>query len=479
MLEKLSSKNHIAFFVLLSIYVIFAIRFSPVFEQIGYDKEVFQYIGMLIKNHLAPYTNAFDNKPPIIYLINYMGVLLTPNSTWGVFIILNSLGFFSAWLIYKLALNELKTSLIPLLIGISFIVIMNSNYLVEGGNMTRQLVAFLTTFILYIVFTFKKTAIKNAIIGFIIGIIFFTQQNEVLGGLVLSGYYLMFESDFNFQTKRNIIKNSAFFFLGLLISFLGVLLIIQHWNNYNDFINQVFLFNFSQYIEHKSFLTKIALVIFKLLKVIIINKILLVISIVILVNLWIQKRDILLPINSKWIVVFVAFMFQILSTSISGKDYNHYFLMFIPYFICFLIFSIDIKNPCYNKFFIAIWLLALGFHSIKNISYQKPDNSLLNSITNEVKSVKNMNGQFYTLDASYLRVNFNLNIIAPSKHIYIHYSNEEFAKTVSKDLQKNNTKYVLFKIEDEEFIPQVLKSFITSNYKEKIIHKGHILFERL
>ena len=291
MQEKVSYKEYFMFFILILVYGIFAIRYSPIFERLGSDKEVFQYIGMLIKNNQFPYSDAFDHKPPVIYLVNYLGVILTPNSTWGIFVILNSLGFFSALLIYKLAVNQFKNVVLALLLYASFFFINNSNYILEEGNLTRQLAAFLTVGILFIVFTGKKTNLKNALIGFLIGVIFFTQQNEILGGLVLSGYYLLFEKKFKFHTLKTIIKNSAFFALGLLIPFVGILLIINHWNNYNDFINQVFLFNFSNYIEDKSFLTKIGTVIYEFAKIVYVNKVLLVISFFIIINLFLNRRN--------------------------------------------------------------------------------------------------------------------------------------------------------------------------------------------
>jgi len=478
MQEKVSYKEYFMFFILILVYGIFAIRYSPIFERLGSDKEVFQYIGMLIKNNQFPYSDAFDHKPPVIYLVNYLGVILTPNSTWGIFVILNSLGFFSALLIYKLAVNQFKNVVLALLLYASFFFINNSNYILEEGNLTRQLAAFLTVGILFIVFTGKKTNLKNALIGFLIGVIFFTQQNEILGGLVLSGYYLLFEKKFKFHTLKTIIKNSAFFALGLLIPFVGILLIINHWNNYNDFINQVFLFNFSNYIEDKSFLTKIGTVIYEFAKIVYVNKVLLVISFFIIINLFLNRRnEKKRNIDSKWIVIFIALIFQILSTSISGKGYGHYFLMFIPYVVCLFVFSFNSKEPNYTKLFSIVLVGALLFHSVKILPYQKPDNSLLKVITKEVASVKDKKGQFYSLNGRYLRVNFNLNIPSPSKHIYAHFMNEAVAEEIMNDLQFNKTKYVLFDTGDAQIIPQSLKSFIALNYVEVLTYQEHVLFE--
>lgn len=476
---KTSYKDYLIYFILFLVYLVFAIRYSPLFESIGADKEVFQYIGMLIKNHQFPYSDAFDHKPPVIYLINYLGVLLTPKSTWGVFIILNSLGFFSAILIYKLASNYLKNVILPIFLCISFFCINNSNSLLEEGNLTRQLAAFLTVGIIFIVFGAKKTNLRSVAIGALIGIIFFTQQNEILGGLALSWYYLLFKEKFNFYTFKTILKNVSFFLLGVLIPFVGILLIINQWNNYNDFIYQVFLFNFSNYIEDKSFIAKIGVVIYEFAKIVFKIKVLLVISLLIIINLFLnRKNEKKWDIDSKWIVVFIALIFQILSTSISGKDYGHYFLMFTPYVVCLFVFSFNSKESNYKNYFSLALIAALIFHTVKTLPYQKQDTSLLELITKKVISVKDTKGQFFSLNGRYLRVNFNLNSPAPSKHIYTHFMSEDVAKEVIQDLQINQTKYVLYDIGDADIIPQSLQSFVALNYEEVIAYQGHILFEK-
>ena len=100
---------------------------------------------------------------------------------------------------------------------------------------------------------------------FLIGVIFFTQQNEVLGGSFLIIYYIVFEKDFDFSSLKKKRLNIGYFLLGLSIPFISMLLIINYWNNFNDFINQVFLFNFSSYINKDSFLKKALKVCYRLL----------------------------------------------------------------------------------------------------------------------------------------------------------------------------------------------------------------------
>lgn len=479
--EKASYKEYFLFFLLMLIYVVFAIRYSPIFERLGSDKEVFQYIGMLIKNNQYPYTHAFDHKPPVIYLVNYLGVLLTPKSTWGVFVILNSLGFFCTILIYKIASIKIKGFVLPLLIAIAFALIGNSNNILEEANLTRQLTAYFTIIILFIVFVTKRSNSKILWVGSLIGIIFFTQQNEILGGLILAGYYLLFKEDFKLNTLRKSFKSFIFFTVGLATPFVGVFLIINHWDNYHDFLNQVFLFNFNSYIDNKSFITKIIDVIYKFAKIVFVNKMLLIIFFITFFNLIVDlKKEKKWHLDSKLIVLFIALIMQIISTSISGRSFGHYFLMFIPYVICFFIFSYNQHqyNSIYIKYVCVFLIGSFIFQTVRILPYQKSDKSLLKAITKEVSSVENKSGQFYSLNGRYLRVNFNLNIVSPSKHIYAHFMSDEVANEIIEDLVTKKTKYVLYDTGDALIIPDSLKTFMASNYKEVLRLQEHILFER-
>ena len=151
--------------------------------------------------------------------------------------------------------------------------------------------------------------------------------------------------------------------------------------------------------------------------------------------------------------------------------------MFIPYIICLFIFSFSYIKPNYVNYLQFFFAGTLIFHTVKALPYPKSDNSLLETITKEVSTVKGIKGQFYSLNERYLRVNFNLNITSPSKHVYAHFMNDDVAKEIIEALQTNKTKYVLFDKGDASIIPESLQSFITVNYKEVLTYQEHILLE--
>lgn len=476
MLEKTTFKTYLPYFIITITYLIFSLPSSPFFEGLGWDREIFQYIGMTIKNNLHPYSDTFDHKPPVIYLLNYLGVLLTPNSTWGIYLIMNVIGFFSSILIYQLSLLKNKKVILSIIITVLFISLINYPSLVQGGNLTRQFTTFLNTIILFIVFSTKKSKFNCAFLGFLIGVIFFTQQNEILSGSVLIIYYLLFDNGFTFYPLRKSLLKIGYFILGLLIPFTSILLIINHWNNFDDFINQVFLFNFDSYVNKEPFFKKVLNVCY-----IFFTKLLPGVAIVVLllgVNLsYIINKGKKIKITPSLVVIAVSLILQIISTSISGQLYGHYFLMFIPYIICIFIFFSKYKNCKYLDFCLyglAIIVIAISLTRI--ILYRKPDKSLYKLVIEKVDSVKNTSGQFYTFDTGYLRVNFELNINSPSKYVYTHFFDKEQYNSLIKDFEINNTKYIL--LGSKENISKELKLFISSNYNEEIKYNDYILYQK-
>ena len=200
----------------------FLIPSSPPYSGIGFDREIFQYIGMIIDHNMVPYTDAFDHKPPVIYLLNYLGFICTPNSTWGIFILLNILGFIAAILVYKASFLRTKNILLSICISLIFISLSNLYVFQEGGNLTRQVTAHLTIFIIYISFFYRTTFWSTLLSGFLLGLIFFTQQNEVLAPAVILVSSSLFNKEFALLPLKKILIHYSFLLLGFIITCLSL-----------------------------------------------------------------------------------------------------------------------------------------------------------------------------------------------------------------------------------------------------------------
>src|SRR5690606_38074978 len=100
-----------------------------------HDSSMFTYFGYAMNNGKIMYTEIFDHKGPIIFILNYIGVLLSTANFTGVYMIeflsLFLFFVFTYWL-SKLWLQNYE-SLIPLIVEAIVLV-----FFLEGGNLTEE-----------------------------------------------------------------------------------------------------------------------------------------------------------------------------------------------------------------------------------------------------------------------------------------------------------------------------------------------------
>ena len=85
-MEKINRNSYI--FTLIAIVLLFSIFSSPLYMPLpDRDSGVFLYIGKQILAGEKPYLDIWDHKGPALYLINVIGVLIDPDTQWGVWLI--------------------------------------------------------------------------------------------------------------------------------------------------------------------------------------------------------------------------------------------------------------------------------------------------------------------------------------------------------------------------------------------------------
>src|ERR687897_1148030 len=63
------------------------------------DSGVFLYVGWRFLNGDMPYRDVWDHKPPLIYFVDALGIALTPDSLWGIWVLRFLFIFFSLFFI--------------------------------------------------------------------------------------------------------------------------------------------------------------------------------------------------------------------------------------------------------------------------------------------------------------------------------------------------------------------------------------------
>src|SRR5688572_811949 len=99
------------------------------------DSGVFLYVGWRLLNGDIPYRDVWDHKPPLIYFVDALGIALTPNSLWGVWVLRFLFIFFTFFFIYKLLDREFG-----IFAALAGTVTLTSGLLtiLEKGNVTEE-----------------------------------------------------------------------------------------------------------------------------------------------------------------------------------------------------------------------------------------------------------------------------------------------------------------------------------------------------
>lgn len=470
-------------------------------------------MGMLIYNGGIPYTDAFDHKPPIIYLLNFLGHCLTPNSAWGGFIILNIIGFLSVILVYRVAKKIIVSPSFSYILTLLYIAFINTHTFIRGGNYTRQVAAYLVVYIIASSILYKKTKYLLGIIGVLFSLIFFTQQNEVIALFPLLGLLFFTKQSTTlistakgiaanqtmsepfqlstifsirgvknylaFDNWKNIRTHLLYFSIGATLPMLGLLFLFAYWHNFNEFIYQAFSFNFEFYTDSgQNYFYKLLKTTKKILRV--------YPPLVILLLLAIDYTFLRVRTISKiQLALLSGLLLQLFSTAISGKAYHPYYLLFLPYALFFAIYAFQNFKSASSYFIRFTILLILGYlvyikaNSVAKISYVKKPTALTSSIA----KIAGKKGALYVFDPSYLWLNTDYNIIAPSKWVYSHFafynSDPEglVLDTIVQDINKYETTYILMPTLDERY--QAFHQLIEEKYVATEVRDGdYVLYRR-
>src|SRR6185369_6931738 len=70
------------------------------------DSGVFLYVGWRFLSGDIPYRDVWDHKPPLIYFVDALGLSLTPDSLWGIWLLQFIFIFMTFFLIYRVLDRE-------------------------------------------------------------------------------------------------------------------------------------------------------------------------------------------------------------------------------------------------------------------------------------------------------------------------------------------------------------------------------------
>ncbi len=219
---------------------------NPMISYPGRDSGIFLYIGSLILKGKIPYRDVWENKGPLVFYINALGLALTGGSRWGIWL-LEFVFLFAASYIGYLTLKKLM-GVIPAIIG-TFIAVSAAGNVLQGGNFSEEyslLFSFMAIFFFLKSIEEPGSKIHNIIIGATLGLNILLRPNNISAQAAIAGaYFLMAIFDRNW---RQFIHRAIQIALGMLILLIPALLYFAAHDSLIEMFNVVIVFN-AQYSE--------------------------------------------------------------------------------------------------------------------------------------------------------------------------------------------------------------------------------------
>jgi 4-amino-4-deoxy-L-arabinose transferase-like glycosyltransferase len=215
----------------------------------GRDSGVFLYSGWRIVNAEVPYVNFWDHKPPLIYFINALGLALSGNSRWGVWLLeLVSLAT-AAILSLRIYRNNYDSTTAILTTALW---LLTFSFMIGKGNLTTEYALPLQFLCLFFALSAEnKASVRRSgfLIGLTSGLLLLLKQNTV--GIPLAILIYITASRLLTRRYREFITYAVSITAGFL--FLIAIWIAYLLANHAlfDFWDQAFRYNFA-YIARAS-----------------------------------------------------------------------------------------------------------------------------------------------------------------------------------------------------------------------------------
>lgn len=334
-------KNKVFWLLLGLSLLFFLLRIPSLIEPNWYgDEGIYQVIGKALKDGRKLYTEIWDNKPPILYIV--YAIFNGDQFLVRTFSLL--IGILTLLLFYKLAIRILinhRASIIstfiftvllatPVLEGnianaenfllapiiTAGIIIYGVSHIGDNSKKLNQKLI-LAGFLLGLAFMLKTVAIFDFLAFFLFIIIFKLPQNTQLRKLNLKFY--KFRIKLHYLTiselKKLVNKSLLHYIIAFLIPvFITALYFISN-NNFYDFASAVFLSNINYVGVENKLLFPQGLLIFK------------IIALLISIYIIFLKRN---SFSKSQIFVLIWFVVSIFNTNFSGRPYTHYTLLLLP-----------------------------------------------------------------------------------------------------------------------------------------------------
>lgn len=480
--------------VLLLVTMILSVSLFPTLTGVGHDKQVFIYGAMTIWKGQIPYKSFFDHKPPLIFLFL---ALAWPFKAWGYYL----LGVLTKWIaslfIYKAARHYKLSN--PWLYPLIFLICLLPPFILMSGLLTREYAACFLA-ILFSVMLINPGK-KYLLTGFLCGLVFHMQQEELILAFPFVMYYLFSKPVDGAKANAALfVKRTMLMAAGFLMITAPLIIWIAVNGGLSDYWEQSYLFNFFVYESRRPILYKVT----GTLSILFHTRFMFLMFPLLALHAYyiIKRRNAALHL-----ACFFTLLISLVVKTFAGRiiDYiavYHYLLTFSAFAaVSILVLAKENEQYVPEKYlkpmalifsaglFFVMW--KNSFSSIRKLKYSETYFHI-EELTQRLQDVRNKDGQLYVMGHTpFLGLNNNLNVLSPSKWVYTtqysqHLENFDKDGNVIKEiiasLEKNKTTYVLdfylINPVDRKAFQEQWEDYLKKNYTEQYKKGDYILFKR-
>jgi hypothetical protein len=241
--NRLKISDCIQYLILLGLILFVLIPVTPTNMPVASrDSGVFLYSGWRLINGDIPYVDFWDHKPPLIFFINALGLLISGSSRWGIWVI----EFISLSLAAILGFKLIKKAFDSFTaIYLSFIWLFTLTFMLEGGNYTTEYtlpIQFGCIWLFLISENKSSYKWRGVAIGALSALAFFFKQNTI--GILIAIVTYVLLSGFLSHRSRRILPTLATILAGFIFIAGSLITLFAAWGALDEFWNSAFQFNF-------------------------------------------------------------------------------------------------------------------------------------------------------------------------------------------------------------------------------------------
>lgn len=457
----------------------------------GSDSAFFMFFGKAMNHGLLPYIDLFDHKGPYLFFIQWIGQLIAEGKI-GAFImqVINMvINMFIINKIFTLANNELtikKKILLYIPIGILFSITF------RDGNMCEEYSLLFLFASLYMTIKYfiscdngnykhdKRFAFFYGL--FFIILVFIRMTNSAfLCACVLTIFILLLIH----KEYKNLFENIIYFFLGVLVGLLPILIYFKCINGLEEMLQSVFVYAF-KYSNETSL--KYKYMVFFTVK----NIVLMCSGVLPILILIIRKR-----IKDKYFVLSVISFIATFLAIFLGFGFTHYFVLVLPNLLLGIFLYLNDEKIINNRIFKYLVIIVLILQSIymfeslgKNI-LQMVDYSISEKTfgyyENQEKQDKEIGNQIpkedkYSVWGYGIKARFYLRTDTYPCIKYFDYLDQRFAYEEIRDeieelLNLKQPKWLVID-KDKDDIPELIEKEINNHYSLYFENESYYLYTR-